>query len=178
MPAISTVHAVLDRHGLVKRRRRRHHASAASFLSQPTEPNALWCADYKGEFRLGNRICSRVRRCRTHKRPSRSPSSHKGAGRVLRALTTRLSRLAGPHLSVPRHDDDRHQLRPAVFQRAEGESESCPGGAERGRHPGRRRIWLVSFMQYDLGYFDEETCRLEPIQNPFGSKVYLCLRPE
>jgi putative transposase len=33
-------------------------------------------------------------------------------------------------------------------------------------------------MQYDLGYFDEETCRLEPIQNPFGSKVYLCLRPE
>jgi putative transposase len=55
LPAISTVHAVLDRHGLVKRRRRRHHASAASFLSQPTEPNALWCADYKGEFRLGNR---------------------------------------------------------------------------------------------------------------------------
>ena len=55
LPAISTVHAVLDRHGLVKRRRRRHHAPAAMFLSQPTEPNALWCADYKGEFRLGNR---------------------------------------------------------------------------------------------------------------------------
>lgn len=47
LPATSTVHAVLDRHGLVKRRRRRHHAAAASFLSQPTEPNALWCADYK-----------------------------------------------------------------------------------------------------------------------------------
>jgi hypothetical protein len=30
------------------------------------------------------------------------------------------------------------------------------------------RIWLVSFMQYDLGYFDDETCRLEPIDNPFG----------
>ena len=30
------------------------------------------------------------------------------------------------------------------------------------------RIWLVSFMQYDLGYFDDETCRLEPIENPFG----------
>jgi putative transposase len=30
------------------------------------------------------------------------------------------------------------------------------------------RIWLVSFMHYDLGYFDDETCRLEPIQNPFG----------
>jgi putative transposase len=24
------------------------------------------------------------------------------------------------------------------------------------------RIWLVTFMQYDLGYFDDETCRLEP----------------
>jgi putative transposase len=26
-------------------------------------------------------------------------------------------------------------------------------------------------MQYDLGYFDDETCRLEPIENPFGPKV-------
>ena len=29
------------------------------------------------------------------------------------------------------------------------------------------RIWLVSFMHYHLGYFDNETCRLEPVQNPF-----------
>ena len=35
-------------------------------------------------------------------------------------------------------------------------------------------IWLVSFMDCDLGYFDHETCRLEPIENPFGPKV---LRP-
>jgi putative transposase len=33
------------------------------------------------------------------------------------------------------------------------------------------RIWLVSFMQYDLGYFDDETARLEPIENPFEPKV-------
>jgi hypothetical protein len=33
------------------------------------------------------------------------------------------------------------------------------------------RIWLVTFMDYDLGYFDDETCRLEPIANPFGPKV-------
>ena len=32
-------------------------------------------------------------------------------------------------------------------------------------------IWLVSFMEYDLGYFDDETCRLEPLENPFGPKV-------
>jgi putative transposase len=29
------------------------------------------------------------------------------------------------------------------------------------------RIWLVTFMHYDLGYFDDQTCRLEPIKNPF-----------
>lgn len=33
------------------------------------------------------------------------------------------------------------------------------------------KIWLVSFMNYDLGYFDDETCRLEPVDNPFGPKV-------
>ena len=33
------------------------------------------------------------------------------------------------------------------------------------------RIWLVSFMDHDLGYFDYETCRLEPIANPFSPRV-------
>ena len=32
-------------------------------------------------------------------------------------------------------------------------------------------VWLVTFMHYDLGYFDDETCRLEPIANPFAPKV-------
>ena len=32
-------------------------------------------------------------------------------------------------------------------------------------------VWLVSFMHYDLGYFDAESCRLEPIQDPFRSNV-------
>ena len=33
------------------------------------------------------------------------------------------------------------------------------------------RIWLVSFMEYDLGYFDEDECKLQPLDNPFGSTV-------
>jgi putative transposase len=55
-PAISTVHAVLDRHGLVRRRRRRTRPPIAGTpLSRPVGPNRLWCADYKGEFMLANR---------------------------------------------------------------------------------------------------------------------------
>jgi putative transposase len=34
------------------------------------------------------------------------------------------------------------------------------------------RIWLVSFMDYDWGYFDDETRRLDPpLANPFGPKM-------
>ena len=29
------------------------------------------------------------------------------------------------------------------------------------------RIWLVSFMDYDLGYFDEDSKNLEPLEYPF-----------
>jgi putative transposase len=28
------------------------------------------------------------------------------------------------------------------------------------------KIWLVSFVQYDLDYFDEEHARVEPGPNP------------
>src|ERR1051326_8200212 len=54
-PAISTVHAVLDRHGLVKRRSRRRNKASGTSLSHPLQPKELWCADYKGEFMLSDR---------------------------------------------------------------------------------------------------------------------------
>src|SRR5437762_9524357 len=54
-PAISTVHAVLDRHGLVKSRKRRRHKASGTPLSMSDQPNDLWCADYKGEFMLADR---------------------------------------------------------------------------------------------------------------------------
>jgi putative transposase len=54
-PAISTVHAVLDRHGLVKRRTRRRNRATGTALCVPGQPNDLWCADYKGEFMLADR---------------------------------------------------------------------------------------------------------------------------
>jgi transposase InsO family protein len=54
-PATSTIHATLDRHGLVQRRKRRRYKAQGTELSHARAPNALWCADYKGQFRLGNR---------------------------------------------------------------------------------------------------------------------------
>jgi putative transposase len=54
-PAASTIHAILDRHGLVKHRKRKRYKAKGTGLSVAHAPNALWCADYKGQFRLGNR---------------------------------------------------------------------------------------------------------------------------
>ena len=58
IPARSTIHAVLDRHGFVKRAGRPRHRAHGTPLSQGAAPNDLWCADFKGEFKLGNgRYC-------------------------------------------------------------------------------------------------------------------------
>jgi transposase InsO family protein len=58
VPAKSTIHAVLDRHDLVKRGGRPRHRARGTPLSQGMLPNDLWCADFKGEFKLGNgRYC-------------------------------------------------------------------------------------------------------------------------
>jgi transposase InsO family protein len=58
LPARSTVHAVLDRHGLVKRARMRKNRANGTPLSAGANPNDLWCTDFKGEFKLGNgRYC-------------------------------------------------------------------------------------------------------------------------
>jgi putative transposase len=33
------------------------------------------------------------------------------------------------------------------------------------------KVWLVSFMKYDLGFFDEEAGRVTSVENPFDAKV-------
>lgn len=54
IPAKSTIHTVLHRHSLVKGIGRRRHRATGTALSAGVAPNELWCADFKGEFKLGN----------------------------------------------------------------------------------------------------------------------------
>jgi putative transposase len=292
LPAISTVHAELDRQGLVRRRRRRRHAATGTELSRPTDPNALWCADYKGEFMLGNhRYCYPLTITDFASRylltcEALSTTQEKfaftvfertfkefGLPRVIRTdngvpfasahAIYGLSKLSVWWLRLgiqierikPGHpqQNGRHErmhltlkkeaTKPAAAnvlqQQARFDAFVDQFNKERphqalgmkvpadvyGRSPrvyrglgeltypfhdqtitvtgcGRicfkgqkvnlshvfagqkvgvtqvgERIWLVTFMQYDLGYFDDETCRLEPIDNPFGPKV-LPMSPE
>ena len=285
-PAISTVHAVLDRHGLVHRRRRRRPRTAGTGLSRPTEPNALWCADYKGEFMLADRrycypltitdFASRyVLTCdalsttqekfaftgfeRTFKEfglpqairtdngvPFASgwalyglsklsvwwlrlgiqleriqPGHPEQNGRHERMHLTLKKEATKPAAAnvlqqqarfdafVARYNQERpHQAlgmkvpadvytrSPRVYRGLEELAypfhdrtitvTSCGricfegrkinlshvfAGQNVGITQVSERVWLVTFMQYDLGYFDDETCRLEPIENPFGPKL-------
>jgi transposase InsO family protein len=55
VPARSTIHAILDRHGLVTRATWSRTRAEGTPLSPGLNPNALWCTDYKGEFMLANK---------------------------------------------------------------------------------------------------------------------------
>ena len=72
LPAISTVHAVLDRYHLVQPRRRRRARATGTELS-PTDLDALWCDNYKGEFMLGNRQYCYPLRSRSSSSPGMAP---------------------------------------------------------------------------------------------------------
>jgi len=56
LPSGTAIQNILKRHGLITPRRRN-----AAFLREPTtphvarQPNDVWCIDYKGQFRLGDR---------------------------------------------------------------------------------------------------------------------------
>lgn len=54
-PAASTICGVLRRNGLITQPPQRpRYASRPTRLRQTVAPNEVWCADYKGQFRLGD----------------------------------------------------------------------------------------------------------------------------
>lgn len=285
-PAKSTVHAVLDRHGLVKRRKSRRHRVQGTALNDARQPNALWCADYKGEFLLGNKqYCYPLTISDYHSRyllaceglestkavtafavfesvfkeyglpdairtdngiPFSSPNALYGLSRLsvwwlrLGISIERIKpghpqqngRHERMHLTLKReatkppgrnflqqqhqfddfieqynHDRPHQALNmkyPAELYTPSVKIYQPPPEPEypfhdkiirvtqcgricikkrkinlstvfAGQLVGIREVsdqmWLVSFMKFDLGYFDEEECRVEPIDNPFVPKV-------
>jgi hypothetical protein len=209
-PAKSTVHAVLDRHGLVKRRRRRRHKAQGTVLSDARAPNALWCADYKGQFRLGINI-ERIqpghpqqngRHERLHltlKKEATKPPSYNflqqqerfeafidvyNHDRPHQALGGRYpAEVYTPSVREFRHPDAPqypfHERTIKVTQCGRiciGRRKINLSTVFAGQYVGIRevadQIWLVSFMEYDLGFFDQDDNRVEPVgHNPFNSKV-------
>ena len=285
-PAVSTVHAVLDRHGLVQRRRRRRPRAQGTALSKAARPNELWCADYKGEFMLADRrycypltisdfssrfllacdalsttkekyafaVFERVfqefglpKAIRTDNGvPFASPHSLFGLSRLsvwwLR-LGIQIERIRPGHPEQNgRHErmhltlkqeatqpaaanflqqqarfdgfvDEYNQERPhqalgmkfpaelynrspkpyrgleeldyplhdktltvtqcgrVCFERKKIHLSTVFAGQNVGIKQIEDKIWLVSFMDYDLGFFDDQTCRLGTAENPFGAKV-------
>jgi transposase InsO family protein len=55
LPSSSTIGDILKKRGLIEpRRRRARFEPRPTKLRTTTAPNQVWCADYKGQFRLGN----------------------------------------------------------------------------------------------------------------------------
>ena len=286
VPAASTIHAVMDRHGLVSRMKRSRTRTEGTPLSEGLNPNDLWAADYKGEFRLGDqRYCypltvtdhawrylllcealdsnreelafSAFERLFRERGLPRAIRSDNGVPFASPNGLFNLSRLSVWWLPLgitierikPGHpqQNGRHErmhltlkqqaTRPAganllqqqakfdaFIEEFNGErphealAMKCPAelytpsprpyiGIPDPHYPFHDRtvvvtncgrlcfynkkinlsvslagqavgvkeidngIWLVSFMQYDLGYFDLEEKTLQPLENPFGPKV-------
>ena len=285
-PAISTVHAVLDRNGLVERRKRRRYKAEGTELNQVHQPNGLWCADYKGEFMLGNkRYCYPLTITDYHSRyllacegleTTKEPFAFSVFERVFKEYglpnTIRtdnglpfsspvalygLSKLSVWWLRLgidierikPGHPEQngRHErmhltmkkevCRPPGYNFLQQQEKldafqqiynnerphqaidmRCPAqlytpsarqymglpeidypyadktivvthcgricmgrkkvnfstvfaGQKVGVTQTEDKIWLVSFMKYDLGYFDLDACRVEPLKNPFNPNL-------
>ena len=98
-------------------------------------------------------------------------------GDAVHAVAAALRGLEELEYPVPRLDRRRHPCGRICYQRRKINVSQVFAGQKVGVKQVDDHIWLVTFMHYDLGYFDDETCRLEPIDNPFGPKV-LPMSPE
>ena len=65
---------------------------------------------------------------------------------------------------------------PVCFNRLKINPSTVFAGQNVGIEQVSHNIWLVSFIDYDLGYFDHQTCRSNPSTIPSDQKYHLCLQ--
>ena len=102
-PAISTIHRILDRHGLIEKKKpRRVQDKPPKPPFEADRPNALWTADFKGQFRLKDgQLCYPLTVQDAYSRyllDCRAlPRTHARAHRTLLPAALSDLRPAGPH---------------------------------------------------------------------------------
>jgi hypothetical protein len=77
------------------------------------------------------------------------------------------------HLRCSFHDRTGYgdQLRTHLHRSAKVNLSHVFAGQKVGIMELSEKIWLVTLMQYDQGFFDEECGRVACAENPFGAKV-------
>ncbi|MGY4625425.1 hypothetical protein ACVWY3_003181 [Bradyrhizobium sp. USDA 4486] len=90
--------------------------------------------------------------------------------RGLHGFSAGLCRPAGVELSLPRGDVVVTACGRLCLHRKRINISIVLAGQKLGIKEVDEGIWLVSFMHYDLGYFDLEQKTLQPLDNPFGPK--------
>ena len=95
----------------------------------------------------------------------------KTSRRSVLALATHLSWPARPDLPVARPRRPRHRLRPHLHAPQDDQRLHVLAGQRVGIKEVDEGIWIVSFMHYDLGYIDLEQKTLQPLDNPFGTRL-------
>jgi putative transposase len=84
-----------------------------------------------------------------------------------------------PELEYPYHDRTIRVTRCGriCFGRRKINISSVFAGQMVGVREVDNQIWLVSFMDYDLGFFDKDEGRIEPGPNPFAPEKVLTMSP-
>ena len=72
-------------------------------------------------------------------------------------------------MEQPRPHRSRHAQWPHLHRQTKDQSQYCVRRV--GIREVEEKIWLVSFLDFDLGYFDEAEGRAEPGPNPFQAKL-------
>ena len=91
----------------------------------------------------------------------------------LRFVAGLLGREAMPELSYPFHDRDAlvNNCSRLCLHRKTINISIVLAAQRLGINEVDDGIWLISFMQSDLGYFDLEQKTLQPLDNPFGTRL-------